>query len=389
MAQSQTLKILDEFSDLQRRLQEEYKDESEDYVLDIKKKDAVETHQPSEQSITAMTKTLDDQDLDTIVEYGLDIEKRNARYASKMLEQVEDSEVYNVNKSIHQLMEEIHNLTPSKLVKKSNNRVVQWFRDKTKAIKKELSLMNTISVRVDKIGRQLLDDAKMLKKDAGRMKDIYQQTQEDIHELDLLVDAGQSKIEEVKSKQIPHYKKLADDGDLDAAQKIQNAEDFIANLSQRLQDLESSRILKYTTLSEVAVMRRTNYSLAQQIEGNVHRAITQWKNEITSALLIYKAQNSIRAIHALNHATNEEMVTKNSRRISQLAKDTANLGEHRQAGAQIVKECLDTLNSSIEEAREIEQQRENDFKMFRLNNQKIVDEYVGNEHSTNINEGKG
>ena len=249
--------------------------------------------------------------------------------------------------------------------------------------------MNTISVRVDKIGRQLLDDAKMLKKDAGRMKDIYQQTQEDIHELDLLVDAGQSKIEEVKSKQIPHYKKLADDGDLDAAQKIQNAEDFIANLSQRLQDLESSRILKYTTLSEVAVMRRTNYSLAQQIEGNVHRAITQWKNEITSALLIYKAQNSIRAIHALNHAINEEMVTKNSRRISQLAKDTANLGEHRQASAQIVKECLDTLNSSIEEAREIEQQRENDFKMFRLNNQKIVDEYVGNEHSTNINEGKG
>ena len=117
MAQSQTLKILDEFLDLQRRLQEEYKDESEDYVLDIKEKDAVETHQPSEQSITAMTKTLDDQDLDTIVEYGLDIEKRNARYASKMLEQVEDSEVYNVNKSIHQLMEEIHNLTPSKLVK--------------------------------------------------------------------------------------------------------------------------------------------------------------------------------------------------------------------------------------------------------------------------------
>lgn len=313
-------------------------------------------------------------DLNTIVQYGVDIEQKSAERASKMLDKVESTKVYDIETPIRKLKKETSNIKADRLIVEDQNRMVRFLKNATNSIKKELNLMNTASDKIDNIGRQLYQNAQTLKTDAALMQNMYHDSIENIKELDYLIAGADEKLESIDNELIPNKEQNIENGQSYAMQELQNLKDFKDQLLQKRQSLESTKMLQLTSIAQLSIMYRVNYSLAQQIESNVTKSITQWKEQITKALFTYKSNSSVKAANLLEEEINNQIV-ENAKNVYRSAVDTAEFSTHTTVKPETVAQSFKYVQKAIEDVARIQGEREKRFEKYKNENQKLINEY--------------
>lgn len=324
--------------------------------------------------VKANSHMLDVSDLKSVVSYGSDLEHESAKRSSRMLEVVEESQIYDIDKHIKNLRKETSKASPEKLIVQEQSKIKRFVKNTTKSIKQELNLMTSISSKIDRIGHDLKLNAATLKKDADAMKEMNENSMMDVKSLDYLIAGIDQKLTQIDDNLIPEQKQAIENDDPYAMQELQNLNDFKDALWNKRQDLEASKMLALTSIAQLSMMYRVNYTLAQRIESNVTKNITQWKNQVTTSLFAYKSNSTINAAKTLEKETRQQIIN-NSNDIYRATVDTAEFANRTSVDPETIGYAFKRIEQAIEDVSRIQGKRIEQFEKNKEENAKLIEKY--------------
>lgn len=229
----------------------------------------------------------------------------------------------------------------------------QSARKKIDNIKNKYSSLDKVIQGVEK---QLVSHKNQMVKDIEMFDKLYKENWEHYKEVCLYVIAGEKKLEELKTVDLPNLQAKAqqtnEQMDIQAVNDLQSA---ITRFEKRLYDLKTTKTIAVQTAPQIRLIQNNDMQLADKIESSIFTAIPLWKSQFVIALGLSNAQQALEAQKAVSDVTNE-MLRKNSEMLKQGTVEIAKESERSVVDIETLVEVNNNLISTIDSVIEIQRQ---------------------------------
>lgn len=185
-----------------------------------------------------------------------------------------------------------------------------------------------VQSQIDKITDNLLSHEHTLMRDIKALDRLYEKTLDFYNDLGAYIAAGQFKIDEVDSVDIPVAEaKVANAEDSDQVQFAQELRDLRSardDLERRVHDLRLTRQVTMQSLPSIRLVQENDKSLVNKINSTLVNTVPLWETQMAQAVTIQRSAQAAEAVRTANDLTNELL--------------TANAANLRDANATIRKE---------------------------------------------------
>lgn len=209
---------------------------------------------------------------------------------------------------------------------------------------------------IQNVESQLVTHKNQMMKDIEMFDKLYQENWEHYKEVCLYIVAGEKKLDELKTVDLPALQQKAnetnDQVDVQAVNDLQNA---INRFEKRLYDLKITKTIAVQTAPQIRLIQGNDMQLADKIESSIFTAIPLWKSQFVIALGLNNAQQALAAQQAVSDITNE-MLKKNSEMLKQGTIDIAKESEKSVVDVETLVEVNNNLISTIDSVIEIHKQ---------------------------------
>lgn len=229
----------------------------------------------------------------------------------------------------------------------------QSARKKIDNIKNKYSSLDKVIQGVEK---QLVSHKNQMVKDIEMFDKLYKENWEHYKEVCLYIIAGEKKLEELKTVDLPNLQAKAqqtnEQMDIQAVNDLQSA---ITRFEKRLYDLKTTKTIAVQTAPQIRLIQNNDMQLADKIESSIFTAIPLWKSQFVIALGLSNAQQALEAQKAVSDVTNE-MLRKNSEMLKQGTVEIAKESERSVVDIETLVEVNNNLISTIDSVIEIQRQ---------------------------------
>lgn len=305
---------------------------------------------------------LDINNVNSITQYGVDVQKKMSELSQMMIDNLNSS---NVDQVDDVLRDTISYLCDIESDESEDKRILFWKRKNTAiAIRKKY---DTASDNVDKIAATLEGHQNRLIRDCALLDQVYNMNREYYHQVGAKIAAIKLKTEEIRNRI--------------AMAETENAfdESWLNNIVERLErkasELELSRTIALQQAPQIRMLQSNFAVMADKLQSTLYNTIPLWKNQIVLALGAEHARQAVQTDKTIADMTNRllirnaenlKLVTAETQRASGTASvDMATLSETNR----ILIESLDEVvriqseNRSKREAAEKELNRiDNEMK---------------------------
>ena len=172
--------------------------------------------------------------------------------------------------------------------------------------------------------------------------------------LNIFIAAGEVKIEELRTKEIPALREKAEASQNQMmVQEVNDLIQFTDRLEKRTHDLKLSRQITIQSAPQIRLIQNTNQALVEKIQSSVLTAIPLWKNQIAIALTLLRQRNAVEAQKLVSQTTND-LLLKNSELLKTNTIETAKENERGLVDIETLKKTQEQLMSTIEETLSIQ-----------------------------------
>lgn len=297
-------------------------------------------------------------DSTSVMNYGQDQQQQLSQFSDRMLKDVQNDDVANIGKTLDSLMKTLDESDPDKLLPENQNFITKALNRTKKEIKKYMGHMMSVSAKVDKVSKELEKNQGLLMKDVQSLDTLYQHNQAYFKEVSALVEAGQSKIEELRNNELAQLReKAGQTGAQEDVQAVADMEDFINRLDKRVYDLQLSRDVALQSAPQIRMIQNINQSLAENIQSSLMTSIPVWKNQMAIALSLVHQREISESQKRVNDTTND-IILKNSEMLKQNATRTAQENERAVIDVETLSKTQDNIKEAIQKTIEIKQEGE-------------------------------
>lgn len=297
-------------------------------------------------------------DSTSVMNYGQDQQQQLSQFSDRMLKDVQNDDVANIGKTLDSLMKTLDESDPDKLLPENQNFITKALNRTKKEIKKYMGHMMSVSAKVDKVSKELEKNQGLLMKDVQSLDTLYQHNQAYFKEVSALVEAGQSKIEELRNNELAQLReKAGQTGAQEDVQAVADMEDFINRLDKRVYDLQLSRDVALQSAPQIRMIQNINQSLAENIQSSLMTSIPVWKNQMAIALSLVHQREISESQKRVNDTTND-IILKNSEMLKQNATRTAQENERAVIDVETLTKTQDNIKEAIQKTIEIKQEGE-------------------------------
>ena len=316
------------------------------------------TQLSEEQKAKAMTiaKTIDEKDLNTIINFGAETQQQVSDFANQMIANVKNKDTGSIGDSLNELLINLNELKPNALVAKDSNIFLRIFGNIRKSIQLAQMRFQEVGEQVDKISIKLATDKDGLLHDNAALEELYKRNKSFFDELNVYIGAGEMKIEELQQKLIPEaMQKAQETGDQMDVQVVNDLHQFLDRLEKRNHDLKLTRQMTIQQAPQIRLIQNTNQTLAEKIQSSITTTIPLWKNQIAIAMTLLRQKDAVTAQRQVSETTNQ-LIQKNSEMLKISTIETARENERGIIDLETLQKTQQDLIETLEETLQIQQE---------------------------------
>ncbi|RBW55544.1 toxic anion resistance protein [Phaeobacter gallaeciensis] len=213
--------------------------------------------------------------------------------------------------------------------------------------------------QIDKITDDLLGHEHTLLKDIKSLDLLYEKTLNFYDELALYIAAGEEKLTELDSQNIPEFEAAVDaapeDQQVMRAQELRDLRAARDDLERRVHDLKLTRQVTMQSLPSIRLVQENDKSLVTKINSTLVNTVPLWETQLAQAVTIQRSAEAAAAVRDANHLTNE-LLTSNAANLRQSNKMIREEMERGVFDIEAVKAANADLIGTIQESLQIADQ---------------------------------
>ena len=301
----------------------------------------------------AMAKSIDDTDLTSIQQYGVEVSKTIEDNGDSLLNSIRSNNNNNeANMLINNLLAELKMVDTNDLQStkvKKILRKIPVLRKLVMTIDKALIKYDTIKNNVDQIAAHIRQHKIIAARDNNELQIMFDNNVEYIKEVRELIIAGKLKMEEIADK-IDYMKKHPDEY---SPIQVHDAQNFLNALSKRIADMQISEYVFNQKLFQIRAVQHNNMSISDKAESIVTTVIPIWKNELAMSIILINQQENIELQRRVHETTNN-MLLRNSELMKENSINAAKANEETIASLETLQKTTKDLIDTIGEVQKIQ-----------------------------------
>ena len=309
------------------------------------------------EKVDSIKESLDLTDSQACIQFGTAAQRNISEFADHILAQVRSKDSGYVGELLSQLVTEIKDVDVSSPGDDEGIlRKLPFFKNAKNKVEKLVSRYEALKVQVDKIEAKL-DSAKMeMLKDIGMFDMMYEKNLEYFRNLNLYIAAGEEKIRELRTEDLPRLRQEASSsGDPMAAQLVHDFEENVNRFEKKVHDLKLSRTIAIQTAPQIKLIQNNDKLLVDKIQTATLNTIPIWKSQIVIALGLGKQQKVLQLNQEISETTNE-LLKRNSQLLRTNTVETARESERSVVDLETLKKTNEDLIATIQETLQIQQE---------------------------------
>lgn len=299
-------------------------------------------------------KTLDAENPQTIIDYGIDAQKNIATFSANVLSKVQAKDLGEVGGSLTDLMYNLQQANPDELNAKPSvfKRV---FGNVKKSIFEITQKYQKIGAGIDKISARLASEQSGLLEDNKTLDGLYDENLDYFQALNVYIAGAELKLQELTEKTLPSARAEVSNSTNNALaiQKVTDLENFHNRLDKRMYDLRLARQMTIQQAPQIRLIQNTNQELIDKIQTSINTAIPLWKNQVAIALTLLKQKDALTSQRIVSETTND-LLKKNSEMLKTSSIEAARENERGLIDIETLKTTQQNLVDTIQQTLQIQ-----------------------------------
>lgn len=306
------------------------------------------------QKYDSIATTIDEQNPNSIINFGSDLQNSLASQSDSFLNNVRKSNSGEVGELINKLLVELNYVDVDELEGSS----MKKFLKKIPFLSKMVTSVETLFVKYDKIVTNISDISNKVNagiinstKDNAVLQTIFTGNIDSVKKIEDYIIAGTLKFQKSSEELATMELNVANYQDY----QISDKRDFISRLDRRLADLKVVRFIILQSLPQIRLIQSNNISIAEKAQTILTTTLPLWKNQLTLAVAMHRQQQNIEVQKKVS-STTEEILRKNAQRLQQNTVDVARANEQTIVSVETLRETTSSLINTLNEVKQIQQQ---------------------------------
>ena len=215
---------------------------------------------------------------------------------------------------------------------------------------------DTLAVQIEKITVQLDKAKDLMLRDINMFDQLYDQNLVYFKALELYIRAGEEKIEEMRTENLPKLQQQAQASNNPmAVQVVRDFSDTIDRFEKKVHNLKISKTVAIQSAPQIRMIQNNDRMLAERVQSALYNTIPLWKSQVVIALGLANQQKVLQTQKAVSDMTNE-LLLKNSEMLKQNSVEVAKENERGIVDIETLHQVNENLISTIEETLQIQQE---------------------------------
>ncbi len=303
---------------------------------------------------TSLSNQLNEKDVNSIMNYGADIQNSIAKQSDTFLSNVRTYNSGDVGGHINELLTELNYIDVDQLNQSPFKRFLSKIPLLNKLvvdIKKLFQQYDKITANVDKISNKVKAGMINSVKDNSSLQTMFDGNVNLIKEIEKYIIAGQLKFKQASDELAAMEANAAQHQDYEIADK----RNFVNRLDKRLADMKVVRFIMIQSLAQIRVVQNNNTSIAEKAQSILTTTMPVWKNQLTLAVALQRQKANIEIQRKVSETTNT-ILQKNADMLKQNSIEVAKENENTIVSLETLKMTTKSLIDTLTEVKAIHEQ---------------------------------
>lgn len=304
-----------------------------------------------EQKLGEISKTIDPKDVNSILNYGVEVQNSMEKYSNAFLTSVRTYNSGEVGVLITDLLSELNYVDVDELEQSSFKQILSKIPFLKKIVvdtQKLFQKYDTVVNNIDKITNKIKAGRLNSIKDNSSLQTMFDSNVSYIKQMEELIISGQLKYNELSEKLAQMDANPADYEDYEIA----DLRDFVNRLDKRMADLKVVRFIMMQSLAQIRVVQNNNTSIAEKAQSIISTTIPVWKNQLTIAVALHRQKQHVEVQKKISDTTNT-ILQKNAELLKQNSIDVARENEKTVVSIDTLKRTTQSLIETLNEVKRI------------------------------------
>lgn len=306
---------------------------------------------PEEQKqVDEFVKQIDITNSQAIMNYGVGTQKKIADFSQKAIDNVRTKDMGEVGDMLTGLVTELKNFD----VEEEEKGFLAIFKRGANRVNELKTKYSSVETNVTAITSKLEQHQVTLMKDVALLDQMYTLNLNYFKELTMYIQAGKTKLEEVRNGQLKELQDRATASGLpEDAQKAKDLANQCDRFEKKIYDLELTRTIAMQTGPQIRMVQSSDTVMAEKIQSTIVNTIPLWKNQMVIAIGVEHSAQAAKAEREVNDMTNE-LLKKNADRLKTATIETAKEAERGIVDMETLRHTNEQLISTIDEVLAIQ-----------------------------------
>ncbi|WP_374015577.1 toxic anion resistance protein [Phaeobacter sp. A36a-5a] len=299
---------------------------------------------------------IDMSDSNSIINFGSGAQAELQQISQAMLTDVRNKDVGPAGNSLRNIVTTIRGFSVSELDVRRKRSFWERLLGRAAPFAKFTARFEDVQGQIDRITDNLLGHEHQLLKDIKSLDLLYAKTLSFYDELALYIAAGEAKLAELDSKEIPALEAaVAAAPEADQVMRAQELRDMRAardDLERRVHDLKLTRQVTMQSLPSIRLVQENDKSLVTKINSTLVNTVPLWETQLAQAVTIQRSAEAAAAVRDANDLTNE-LLTSNAANLRESNKIIRQEMERGVFDIEAVKQANADLIGTIQESLQI------------------------------------
>ncbi len=304
-----------------------------------------------EQKLGEISKTIDPKDVNSILNYGVEVQNSMEKYSNAFLTSVRTYNSGEVGGLITDLLSELNYIDVDELEQSSFKSMlskIPFLKKMVVDTQKLFQKYDTVVNNIDKITNKIKIGRVNSIKDNSSLQTMFDSNVSYIKQMEELIISGQLKFNELSEKLAQMDANPTNYQDYEIA----DLRDFVNRLDKRLADLKVVRFIMMQSLAQIRVVQNNNTSIAEKAQSIISTTIPVWKNQLTIAVALNRQKQHVEVQKKISDTTNA-ILQKNAELLKQNSIDVARENEKTVVSIDTLKRTTQSLIETLNEVKRI------------------------------------
>ena len=264
---------------------------------------------PKAEAIKKRMAEVDLTNTQSIIGFGSSAQAELQVISQAMLQDVKNKDAGPAGDSLRNIVTTIRGFSVSELDLRRDSSWWERLLGRAAPFAKFVARFEDVQGQIDKITNDLLAHEHTLLKDIKSLDILYDKTLDFYNELALYIAAGEAKLTDVDTRDIPaKAAEVAAAAEADQVMTAQELRDLRAardDLERRVHDLRLTRQVTMQSLPSIRLVQENDKSLVTKINSTLVNTVPLWETQLAQAVTIQRSHEAAEAVRGANDLTND------------------------------------------------------------------------------------